>query len=204
MASLHLELVDRRVDLPCEHVFLSGGKYGLSFIDCTKHWPGCERTMLSFIASDFMPIRSLPEPEQYALLMEEIGRYLPIRPKDVRRWHLNPNTRDGLRLFINTAGSWPDRPHPSSRIENLFFAGDWVKNRVDLACMEGAMSAAHQCAHEIGERWKAWNGITVPPGPLVAPRYPPWLVRLAVVLMAPVVAFVYAWAVIAPDPPDST
>jgi len=204
MAALHLELVDRRSDIPAEHVFLSGGRYGLSFIDCTPHWPACKTTVLSFIASDFMPLRSLSEAEQYALLMDEIGRYLPLRMKDVRRWQLNTNTRDGLRLFINTAGSWPDRPDPSCRIDNLFFAGDWVKNKVDLACMEGAVSAAHQAAHDIGERWKAWNGITVPPPPLVAPRYPPWLVRLAVIAMAPLVALIYAWARLSPDPPDAT
>jgi hypothetical protein len=203
MAALHLELVDRRRDFPCEHVFLSGGRYGLSFIDCTSHWPGCKNTVLSFIASDFAPIRSLSETEQYRLLIEEIGRYLPIRPSDVRRWHLNPNDRGGLRLFINTAGSWPDRPHTSCRFDNLFFAGDWVKNKIDLACMEGAVSAEHEAAHEIGTRWQAWNGVTVPPAPAVAPRCPPWLVRLAVLGFAPVMALVYLWAVVAPDPPDA-
>jgi hypothetical protein len=204
MAALHLELVDRRPDFPKEHVFLSGGLYGLSFIDCTTHWPGRRRTLLSFIASDFLPLQDLQdETEQYALLMEEIGRYLPIRPKDVLHWKLNTNTSQGLRLFINTAGSWPDRPNVSTDLDNLFFAGDWVKNRIDLACMEGAVSAAHTAAHEIGLRWQSWNGVTVPAPPLVAPRFPPWMIRILVWALAPVIAVVYAWARLS-APPDSS
>src|SRR6185295_14584972 len=132
MAALHVELVERRPDLPREHVFLSGGLYGLSFIDNTSHWPMSATSILSFIASDFTPLQNLTEQEQYTALMTEIGRYLPIGLGDVRAWQLNPNTDKGLRLFINTAGSWPDRPDPSSKVENLFFAGDWVKNRIDL------------------------------------------------------------------------
>lgn len=194
MAALHLELVDRRTDLPKEHVFLRGGHFALSFIDCTPHWAGWNTTLLSFIASDFVPIQDLTENEQYALLMEEIGRYLPIRIADVRRWKLNPNTNQGLRLFINTAGSWPDRPHVWCKIDNLFFAGDWVKNRIDLACMEGAVTAAHDAAHEIGTRWSARNGVTVPPPPVRPPRYPPELVRVGVWALAPIMALVYAWA----------
>jgi protoporphyrinogen oxidase len=203
MAALHLELVDRMPNIPKEHVFLSGGQYGLSFIDVTTHWPGRKSTLLSFIASDFLPLQNVTdETELYGLLMEEIGRYLPIRKKDVQRWKLNTNAAVGLRLFINTAGSWPDRPNPSSSIENLFFAGDWVKNRIDLACMEGAVSAAQQAAHEIGLRWQAWNGVTVPPPPLVAPRYPPWMIRLLVWALAPVMAVIYGWARISAPPAD--
>jgi hypothetical protein len=38
-------------------------------------------------------------------------------------------------------------------VENLFFAGDWVKNDIDLACMEGAVSAALDCGKAIAERY---------------------------------------------------
>jgi hypothetical protein len=162
-------------------------------------------SILSFIASDFMPLQSLKtEQEQYAALMDEIGRYLPIGLHDVRAWQLNPNTDKGLRLFINTAGSWPDRPDPSCGIDNLFFAGDWVKNRVDLACMEGAASAALQAAHEIGEKWKATPGVTVPEPPLVAKRYPPGLIRMATWAVAPLMAAVWAFARITAPTPDAT
>ena len=81
------------------------------------------------------------------LLLEEIGEYLPITPADVESWELNPNT--DVPLFINTIGAWPNRPRPKSKIKNLYLAGDFVKNAIDLACMEGAVSAALETAGQI-------------------------------------------------------
>ena len=78
------------------------------------------------------------------LLLEEIGEYLPIAPADVESWELNTNT--DVPLFINTIGAWPNRPRPKSRVKNLYLAGDFVKNAIDLACMEGAVSAALETA----------------------------------------------------------
>ncbi len=149
MASLHLTLNRRLHNLPAEHVFLHGGRYGLSFIDLTPHWPGLTHTVLSFISSNFIPIQDLSESEQFDLLFEEIQRYLPISAADVASYTLKSNVE--VPLFINTVGAWPNRPEVrSKRINNLFFAGDWVRNPIDLACMEGAISAAIECARQIG------------------------------------------------------
>ena len=92
-------------------------------------------------------------------------------------------------LFINTIGAWPNRPEArSKKIENLFFAGDWVRNPVDLACMEGAVSSALQTAKEICAR----EGLSAP-GPLEAKRHAAWKPRALKWLLAPAIFPVWAY-----------
>lgn len=56
--------------------------------------------------------------------------------------HRHDFVAGAIPLFINTIGAWPSRPSPSTRFANLSLAGGYVKNLVDLACLEGAVSAA--------------------------------------------------------------
>ena len=95
-------------------------------------------------ASNYGPLSEVSAEGAKDLLLEEIGEYLPITPADVESWELNSNT--DVPLFINTIGAWPNRPRPKSKIKNLYLAGDFVKNAIDLACMEGAVSAALETA----------------------------------------------------------
>jgi hypothetical protein len=74
------------------------------------------------------------------MLLEEICQYLPVTPADVMTWEINPNVN--VPLFINTIGAWPNRPRGKTAVPNLYLAGDYVKNAIDLACMEGAVSSA--------------------------------------------------------------
>ena len=107
-------------------------------------------TQLSFISSNYRPLNAVSKEGAKDLLLEEICEYLPITPADVENWELNPNT--DVPLFINTIGAWSNRPRPKTKIKNLYLAGDYVKNAIDLACMEGAVSAALEAAAQILER----------------------------------------------------
>ena len=60
--------------------------------------------------------------------------------------------------------------------------------------MSYGASAALQAAHEIGKRHAARWRVRVPEPPLVAGRYPPCLVRLAVRLLSPLALLIFAWA----------
>lgn len=149
MSALHVWLDHRLDGLPREHVFLHGGRYGLSFIDNSQIWTGggsSANTYLSFISSNFSPLAAASDAVATRLLLDEIAGYLPIDPARVET-RLNTNVAEPL--FINTIGAWPNRPQTTSAIANLFFAGDWVQSSIDLACMEGAVASALDAAAAI-------------------------------------------------------
>jgi zeta-carotene desaturase len=191
MAALHLRLRRELPDLPREHVFLHGSHYALSFIDVMPHWKGLDgKHELSFISSNYSPLNAVSAEGAKDLLLEEICEYLPIKPADVESWELNPNT--DVPLFINTIGAWPNRPRPKTKVKNLYLAGDFVKNVIDLACMEGAVSAALEAAAQIISDHGETGTLPVVQVP---PEWPRWLLVLARILMVPVVAVarVIAW-----------
>lgn len=148
MAAIHVRLSKKLDSLPKEHVFFHGGLYGLSFIDVAQIWKDHDvPTELSFIASNFAPLSSLSNADATEMLLREIETYLPIDRADIQETVLNPNV--DVPLFINTIGAWPNRPSPKSKLKNLYVAGDHVKNAIDLACMEGAVSAALEASRQL-------------------------------------------------------
>jgi hypothetical protein len=191
MSALHLRVRKELPDLPKEHVFLHGSYYALSFIDITPHWKGLDgKHELSFISSNYSPLNEVSQPRAKDLLLKEIGEYLPITPADVESWELNPNT--DVPLFINTIGAWSNRPRPKTKIQNLYLAGDFVKNAIDLACMEGAVSAALEAAAQILRDHGETESLPVVQIP---PEWPRPLLVFARIVMVPIVAFarVIAW-----------
>jgi uncharacterized protein with NAD-binding domain and iron-sulfur cluster len=141
MAALHLRLRNPLAELPREHLFFHASRYALSAIEVGRLWGENDKEPhLSFISSDYAPLNEVSEPTAKDLLLDEIGQYLPITPADVKDWEINPNVN--VPLFINTIGAWPNRPRGQTAVPNLYLAGDYVKNAIDLACMEGAVSSA--------------------------------------------------------------
>jgi hypothetical protein len=194
MAALHLRLRREMPDLPREHVFLHGSYYALSFIETGRHWNGPNgehsTSQLSFISSNYSPLNAVTKEGAKDLLLKEISEYLPITPDDVESWELNPNTE--VPLFINTIGAWPNRPRPKTKIGNLYLAGDFVKNAIDLACMEGAVSAALEASAQILRDHGTDESLPIVQVPLEWPRA---LLIFARIIMVPVVAVarVIAW-----------
>ncbi len=190
MAALHLRLRTRLPEFPREHVFLHGGRYGLSFIDLTQTWkdagPG---TVLSFISSNYGPLSAVDPVAAKDALLEEIREYLPIPDSEIDAWHLNANVN--VPLFINTIGAWANRPRPRTRAKNLYLAGDFVKNEIDLACMEGAVFAGLECSRSILRD----QGAAAPlPVAVVPPSWPRALMVALRIGMIPAVAVLRAIA----------
>ncbi|HLE64484.1 MAG TPA: FAD-dependent oxidoreductase [Pyrinomonadaceae bacterium] len=191
MAALHLRVRKHLPDLPREHVFLHGSHYALSFIDVAPHWMGLDgQHELSFISSNYSPLNEVSREGAKDLLLKEIGEYLPITPADIENWELNPNT--DVPLFINTIGAWSNRPRPKTKIKDLYLAGDFVKNAIDLACMEGAVSAALEASAQILSDHGETESLPVVQVP---PEWPRGLLVFARILLIPVVALarVIAW-----------
>jgi protoporphyrinogen oxidase len=204
MAALHLRLRREITDLPREHLFFHGSHYALSLIEVSRLWNEPKgKHELSFISSNYGPLNQVSPAAAKDLLLEEICEYLPITPADVESWELNPNTN--VPLFINTIGAWPNRPGAKSKIKNLYIAGDFAKNEIDLACMEGAVSAALDTAGQILRDHGETGSLPVVQVPRVWPR---WLLVLARIVLIPgvVVARVLAWVEekIAPHRPEAS
>jgi len=188
MSALHLfidqtpeefGLNDKDANRP-EHIFLTGSHYGLSFIDNSQSWGEMKGkgTYLSFIASNFSPLRELSEAVATEHLLDEIQEYIPkLDLSKITRTFLNPNT--DAPLYINTVGSWANRPRPFCAIDNLFLAGDYVKNPVDLACMEGAVASGIEAAQVITKRsYERLNPADAEP----EPRLTTWTRKLSSML----------------------
>ena len=191
MSALHLRIRKELPDLPREHVFFHGSHYALSFIDITPHWKGLDgRHELSFISSNYSPLNQVSKEGAKDLLLKEIGEYLPITPADVESWELNANT--DVPIFINTIGAWSNRPRAKTQVKKLYLAGDYVKNAIDLACMEGAVSSALEAAAQILSDHGETESLPVVQVP---PEWPRALLVFARILMVPavVVARGIAW-----------
>jgi uncharacterized protein with NAD-binding domain and iron-sulfur cluster len=84
-----------------------------------------------------------------------------LRDELIVRWHLDPAIRyrrlrhGGTRstptsrepLFVNTVGSWYDRPEAVTAIDNLFLAGDYVRTSFDATSMECANESARRAVN---------------------------------------------------------
>jgi len=84
------------------------------------------------------------------------GDLLPS--KLIHSWFLDPGLRwnstlgrnaNDTPLLVNTVGSWKDRPNATTKVPNLFFAGDFVRTNIDLATMEGAGESGRAAANAI-------------------------------------------------------
>jgi hypothetical protein len=191
MAAFHVRL-RRPIDgLPREHLFFHDSQHALSLIEVGHLWTGgAGPSELSIIASNFLPLREVSDDRAAELLLTEIAEYLPLTADNIEGWELHPNT--DLPLFINTIGAWHSRPSPSTRLPNLYVAGDYVKNSVDLACMEGAVSSALSASAEILRDWNIPGPHPIPETP---PEWPRALLVAARVLLIPLIALarVLAW-----------
>ncbi len=192
MCSLHVRTNKRVAGIPREHVFFHGGAFGLSFIDVAPLWSGWEGSELSFIASNFAPLRGLSEEGATRALLGEIFDYLPIKDQDIRDVVLNTNVK--TPLFINTIGAWPNRPTARTRAKNLYVAGDFARNRIDLACMEGAVQSSLLAARALLEDAGVKDGLPEPLQPPVPSRALLLALRAG---LAPAVLAAYATARVA-------
>jgi hypothetical protein len=55
----------------------------------------------------------------------------------------------GEELFANMAGSWRRRPETATPLANLWLAGTYVKNPIDVATIEGAVMTGAMAAEAV-------------------------------------------------------
>lgn len=87
------------------------------------------------------------------------GRTPELTNEMVQSWFLDPGisypqhgpaqARNADPLFINTVGSWENRPEAATAIPNLLLAADYVRTETDLTTMEGANHAARAAVNVV-------------------------------------------------------
>lgn len=165
MCAIQLVFDGKLRGVPTGVFYLWKSQPSINVIDLSQVWrslAGDGRTFLSAVISDHSAIQDLDEKEQVALVLRQLSRYIP----DVARVGLSSaavksNAREPL--FINTVGSWANRPSPSRAYAggSLYVAADFVRTSVDIACMESAVAAGMTAAEAIAVRFARSPGLRV-------------------------------------------
>jgi zeta-carotene desaturase len=144
-------------------------EYGLSLVDHSRLWPELEgkgKTVLSVLASDAKLLMEEKEDVIKTRLIKTLQKYIRFTDEDIDHAHLQ--THRGEPLFVNTDGSWEDRPEArldeanrkfprvQEKVSNLFLAGDYCRSKVDITSVEGAIVTGISAAHLI------WNEVKAP------------------------------------------
>jgi hypothetical protein len=172
-------------------------KYGLSFVDNYQAWKETtppEETWLNVVAADFEELAGLPKEAACDAIIRELHGYLDFKDKDIdpERSHLRLN--DDTPLFANSVGSWQFRPetrthHPEyrkrlvpNRVAGLYLAGDYCRSKIDLVCLEGAVTTGIAAARAVAEQGGVPERID---NPLVPPEVSQQECEQAKIALAP-------------------
>jgi zeta-carotene desaturase len=177
------------IKLPREPVVLVNSKYKLSFVANSSLWPGLRHTYLNIVASDSRPLDGLQPPWMYSAdnemmysagkikryrgsglsietpittldyILHEFRRFVHFEDDEIDLELLHIDRNLGRELFINEVGSWKWRPETRTKISNLFLAGDFCKNFIDVVCLEGAVVSGLQAAELV--RRKCGHGAPI-------------------------------------------
>jgi hypothetical protein len=88
-----------------------------------------------------------------AFTLDNVGRvYGNLARLGIVQVELHRNRRAWERLLAAEPGIEPFRPDPITPFRNLFLAGDWVRNRLNIVAMEAAVVSGIEAADLLLER----------------------------------------------------
>ncbi|MBJ6370709.1 FAD-dependent oxidoreductase [Sedimentitalea arenosa] len=221
MGALQLYLNCHIAKLPKDVTDFEGAKYYMTFLDYTQLWrdirhdtPAGQKpnTFLYVTCSDVVSLLSVPAEKrhpkghkhEYELILDldhpttaieyvlrEVMQHLPVELKDIdlRKTAFDMNT--GEELFANMVGSWERRPDTETPLENLWMAGTYVKNLMDVSTIEGAVISGLNAAEAI----RARRAPRAEPIAVLEPEsFPPELFQALKLAWAPLAASAKLWS----------
>jgi predicted NAD/FAD-dependent oxidoreductase len=161
MISMDLYFKRKLPGLPAAIVNLQDSAFDLSFLDTSQAWGIDGNTTLNVVASDATAIAHYDHTMLKELLINGLSRYIPFDPSDIdhARTHLQTNLREAL--FTNEVGSDELRPHTECGIANLFMAGDYTHNPIDVVTIEAAVVSGLQAAEAVRRRARLGQPIEI-------------------------------------------
>jgi uncharacterized protein with NAD-binding domain and iron-sulfur cluster len=178
---VNLYFNEKLSDIPPEHVGLARSRGYLTFVDISQLWKSLENikdkhTVLVLAASDYYAFSSEDGKEWAYMIIRELAEYLPagcVRPGNSwgdtknsnidydQSWYQEKYDR---RLFLNTIDSDSYKPKAHyPNLNNIFFAGDFCKNDVKMATIEGAVVSGLQAAEALRRMVGQGHEITIIP-----------------------------------------
>jgi predicted NAD/FAD-dependent oxidoreductase len=177
---VNLYFTEKLPDIPREHVGLVKSNGYLTFLDISKLWTGPktnkkDHTVLVLAASDVFALASDDDRERAYMMVRELATYLPA-VKPGKHW-LDANSnidyakswyqeRYCRQLFLNDVDSSRYQPKAGyQELPNVFFAGDFCKNDVTMATVEGAVVSGLEAAHALQTSVDGKSDIRISPQP---------------------------------------
>ncbi len=84
--------------------------------------------------------------------VEKIKGVYPVKQWDIQRIEIHRNTARHERIFLGDPGVHQFRPSPQGYFKNLVMAGDWIKNGLDIVCMESAVRSGKKAANIVANQ----------------------------------------------------
>ncbi|MGA8443879.1 MAG: FAD-dependent oxidoreductase [Roseiarcus sp.] len=209
----------RLPEIPNYYVSLLDSLFEMTFVDVSQTTAGAKNTVLAVAVSDFYRLPDdnvrkahLPsighsndflseQAQQTAkfLILKELNRYVPFKlgekwqdeNSDIDWEHSFYHSNEDHPLFINEVGSREWSPKTwDARLPNLYFAGDYCINQIDIATVEAGVVSGLQAAQELArnERLNAKIELILPD------VYPESAMALWKIALAPYAAAAKCWS----------
>jgi hypothetical protein len=201
MASLDVYFKKKLEHVPAGITLLLDSRYNLTFVDNSQLWNGggpSGVTFLNLVMSDFNIFAKYGDP-QYAefikeKLFSELRHYIefdyrPGGPDDIDRKRCYLQTNVGEPLFTNQVGTASSRPRATCAISNLFIAGDFCSNFIDVVTIEGAVVSGLTAAEAVREQADVGDPIEI----LAPDAYPQSAMAALKLMGAPYAYAAKAW-----------
>ena len=202
IAVMDIYFKKKLLGVPPENVAATDSDCYFSFIDISQLWQDKHmhgRTALTLAASDYWALPSDDDRINAHHMIKELHQYLPeFRPGthwgdedcDID-WPMTSyqSNKDDV-IFVNQVGSWDYRPEPHDpSIPNLFFAGDFCRNHVDMATAEAAVTSGLNAAAALQQAQPLGDKIEV----LRPPMFSAWQLGALKLMMMPSAYATKAW-----------